>query len=196
MELVRSIRVTEADLLGRKFIRLPQSDLSEIDAYFEAVKTLRPFLRSNELDDLVTGFFLSRWEHGGIRFSYFTDDTERSSRGLDEHLRRLGVFRYLDDEVPVTTALESYTSETRTNLTFRRFLHLMTNVGLDLLEYDVSYARRLVAKYRLDIGPSRESSRAYFEKAFKPAPAYRALGADLREELLQVLDTWHSPWED
>jgi hypothetical protein len=61
--------VTEADLLGRKFIRLPQSDLSEIDAYFEAVKTLRPFLRSNELDDLVTGFFLSRWEHGGIRFS-------------------------------------------------------------------------------------------------------------------------------
>ena len=53
MELVRSIRVTEADLLGRKFIRLPQSDLSEIDAYFEAVKTLRPFLRWNELDDLV-----------------------------------------------------------------------------------------------------------------------------------------------
>ena len=102
----------------------------------------------------------------------------------------------MDDEVPVTTALESYTSETRTNLTFRRFLQLMTNVGLDLLEYDVSYARRLVAKYRLDIGPSRESSRAYFEKAFKPAPAYRALGADLREELLQGFDTWHSPWED
>lgn len=188
--------MTDADLLGRKFLRLPQSGLSEIAAYFEAVKTLQPFLRSNELDDLVKGFFLSMWTDGGIRFSYFTDDAERSSRGLDEQLPRLGVVRYMDDEIPVSTALEYYTSETRTNLTFRRFLQLMTNVGLDLLDYDVSYARRLAAKYRLDIGPSGESSRPYFEKGFKRAAVYRALDSSLQEELLEGLDTWHSPWED
>lgn len=127
----------------------------------------------------MKGFFLSMWTDGGIRFSYFTDDAERSSRGLNERLPRLGVVRYMDDEFPVTTALEYYTSETRTNLMFRRFLQLMTNVGLDLLDYDVSYARRLAAKYRLDIGPSGESSRRYFEKRFKRAAVYRTLDSSL-----------------
>lgn len=193
---MRPIRVTEADLLGRKFLRLPQPDPSEIVGYFTAVNTLQPFLRSNELDGMVTGFFLSMWNGGGIRFSYFTDDAERSSRGLDEHVSRLGLVRYMDDENPVTTALEYYTSERRTNLTFRRFLQLMTNVSLDLLDYDVSYARRLAAKYRLDVGPSGESSKEYFANGFRRAAAYRTLDSGLQEELLDGLDTWHSPWED
>ncbi len=193
---MRPIRVTEADRIGRKFIRLPAPGPSEIAGYFATVNTLQPLLRSNELEGLVTGFFLSMWDQGGIRFSYFTDDAERSSQGLDDHFSRSGVVKYIDDEIPFITAFEYYTSESRTNLAFRRYLQLMTNVSLDLLHYDVLYARRLAAKYRLDVGPSGESSRGHFVKGFKQASVYRTLEADLQEELLKGLDTWHSSWED
>ena len=137
---------------------------------------------------------MSVWDDGGIRFSYFTADPQVTEPGLTDRIVSLGFEKYLpdQDEPPREEQFESYLRGGQTNLAFRRFLQLMTNVGLELLDRDEEYSRRLVKKYRLDIAPSGDSSQDYFRKAFDRLAYFRSLPRRLQEELLAGLD--HVDW--
>ena len=190
------INVLETDKMGRMYIKLAGSQITEVNSYFAGVERLQSFLRSKELEFYVTGFFLSMWNNGGIRFSYFTNNPRQTISFLRNKLSSIGFVQYLNEEKPKDALFSSYLGEAKTELDFRRFLQLITNIGLDLLERNILYSRRLVGKYRLEIGPSGISSKPHFEQAFKKLDYYNSLIPDLRKELLDGLDYWHTSWED
>lgn len=153
-----------------------------------------PLIR--ELVSQPTGFYLSCWDNGGIRFSYFTNAPEQTVRFLNGELSSLGLVEYIAEIEPHDESFQDYRRGNTTNLQFRRFLQLITNMGLDLLEYDILYSRRLAAKYRLEIAPLGVSCKPYFETAFEKIPYYDSLTSELKKELLDGLDYWHTSWED
>jgi hypothetical protein len=190
------LKVSEPDKLGVIYIKLNQPPNSDIENYFEGIKKLQPFLRSTDLESKLTGFYLNMWNKGGIRFSYFTDNSEQSADFLNSKFLSMNFENYLPKEKPHDAPFDYYLGKNKTNLEFRRFLQLITNIGLDSLKLNVIYSRILVAKYRLEIAPSGQNSRPYFESAFKKNPYYNSLDFETKNELFEGLDYWHTSWED
>lgn len=190
------IQVSETDKLGVMYIKLNKGQISDIDNYFESVRKLQFFLRSKELKFQLTGFYLSMWNNFGIRFSYFTNNPPQTISFLNDEFSSMDFIKYLPEIKPQDESFDSYLGRNKTNLEFRKFLQLITNIGLDLLERDILYSRRLVARYRLDIAPLGISCKSYFEQPFKKISYYNSLTSDLKKELLNGLDYWHTSWED
>lgn len=77
-------------------------------------------------------------------------------------------------------------------LRFRNFLHTYTQIGLDLLDYDILYSRRLVAEYRLTYSPQKISCRPLFEPAFtEHSRFFNQLDTSSVEQLWKDLNYWH-----
>ncbi len=190
------IKVSDSDKIGRVYLKLKNSKGNNIDDYFEGVKKLQAFLRSKEFESNLTGFFLSFWNDGGIRFSYFTNNDHQTISFLDNKISSLGFTKYLDDVEPSDLSFGYYLRNVKTNLDFARFLQLITNIGLELLEKDVVYSRRLAVKYRLEIAPQGGSCKSYFEQAFNKMSYYKSLSPEIKQELMEGLDFWHTSWED
>lgn len=190
------INITASDKLGVIYIRLKESLDEDIDRYFKGVNNIQNLHRSNILLSSIKGYYLSLWNGGGIRFSYFTDNHNDSEEFLIEKFTSIGLEKYLESKNPHNETFNYYHGKSKSNLDFRRFLLLITNIGFDLLQYDINYCRCLAAKYRLDIAPSGISSKTYFESAFNKISYYNSLPSELRDELFDGLDYWHSSWED
>jgi len=190
------IKVSESDKLGVMYIAPNNHNTDNFNKYFKSVERLQPFLRSEELESHITGFYLSMWDGGGIRFSYFTKKPRKTPTYLVEEFTSLGFSEFQKNQKPHDEKFVYYHGKNKTNLEFRRFLQLITNIGLDLLNFDILYSRRLVAKYRLDIAPLGISCKSYFMPAFKRLPYYNSLSPENQNELFDGLDYWHSPCED
>ena len=77
-------------------------------------------------------------------------------------------------------------------LRFRSFLCTYTKIGLDLLDFDVLYSRRLVAEYRLVYSPQKISCRPLFEPAFcKSSNFFDKMSASNKRRLWEDLNYWH-----
>ena len=192
------IKISETDKLGVMYIILNNIQLSDNDKYFNGIEKLQSFLRSKELESYLTGFYLSIWNNSSIRFSYFTKTPRKTPSFLDEIFTSLGFVKFLPDKnkKPHDVTFSSYHGKNKTDLEFRKFLQLITNIGLDFLNWDILYSRRLVAKYRLEIAPLGVSCKSYFTPAFKKIPYYNSLTSKQRKELFDGLDYWHTSWED
>ena len=60
-----------------------------------------------------------------------------------------------NDELPRASLHLDYLGNGRaTTLQFRRFLHMITQIGMDLVSADVDSARQLAADYRLRVSPT------------------------------------------
>lgn len=88
------INVSKTDKLGVMYIKLTKGQLSDIDNYFEGVEKLQSFLRSKELESQLTGFYLSMWNNGGIRFSYFTNNPKQTISFLNDRFSSMGFVKY------------------------------------------------------------------------------------------------------
>jgi hypothetical protein len=190
------INITEVEKLGVVFIRLAENVGKNIYRYFEGINKLQDIHCSGILLSSIKGYYLSLWRDRGIRFSYFTNDANDSENFLYEEFSKIGLGQYLPSVKPRDETYSYYHGKNKSNLDFRRFLLLITNIGMDLLQYDINYGRRLAAKYRLEIAPSGVSSKTYFETAFNKLSYYNSLTIELRNELLNDLDYWHTSWED
>ena len=99
-----------------------------------------------------------------VRLSYFTNNKTETERIIQKFLDETRDIILLENKEPcVAKVSERYGGD---EPRFRNFLHTYTQIGLDLLDYDLLYSRRLVAEYRLTYSPQRISCRPLFEPAF------------------------------
>ena len=190
------MNIREIEKLGVMYLRLEKKLDTEINMYFNGVSKLQELHRSGILLTSIKGYYLSFWKDGSIRFSYFTNKSNDSEKFLNDKFSAIGFKKYLPSHEPQEETFKLYLGHSKSNLEFRRFLILITNIGMDLIQYDINYSRCLVAKYRLEIAPLGIKSKTYFELAFKKLPYYNSLTSNLQSELFNGLDYWYTSWED
>ncbi len=186
-------RISESDLFGRVFVR--SSCTMPIEGYFETLGLLSPLLDAAAFRRHVKGFYLNvAGNCDSVRLSYFTASAGGALRCIDELIGEADLMQFRQEEPRSEQVSKDYGGQ---ELRFRRYLFLYTLIGVDLLRYDVAYARRLAAQYRLVFSPQRVSSKLIFEPAFqKHSATYAKLSKPLQDQLWQDLNYWHSSWED
>lgn len=181
--------LTTNDLFGRIFLRC--SDLRPIDGYFACLNSIRPLLENHEFKSSTPGFYVNISEGiNSVRLSYFTNNKTETERVIQKFLKQntsIGLFKQEDPHA--TKVSERYSGE---ELRFRNFLHTYTQIGLDLLEYDILYSRRLLAEYRLTYSPQKISCGPLFEPAFtKHSLFFNQLYSSSVKQLWKDLNYWH-----
>lgn len=182
-------RITETDLFGTFHLRVP--DGGRFAGYYSSLNAIRPLLDSGEWKKNVTGYYLNvAGDFDAVRLSYLTTSPEQTRQVVDAFVAERGLEYIQDPSVPVQARIsEEYGGE---ELRFRRFLATYTHIGLDLLDYDITYARRLVAEYRLSYSPQRLSCRPLFEPALtKHSPYYNNLDSHSKTQLWRDFHYWH-----
>jgi len=186
-------RISEKDFFGRTFIRIPGG--SQVAGYFNTISSIRKLLRDHQFVKSVSGYYFNvAGNLDTVRLSYFCTDKMSVPIVIDSYLTSNGLLK-TNEELPHEARVsEGYKGE---ELRFRKFLFLYSLIGLDLLNYDLEYSRRLVGHYRLDISTQRISSNPTFEPAFeKHSETFRKLSSSAKDQLWKDLDYWHSEWED
>jgi hypothetical protein len=186
------LKAEKDDLRAVWYIRPKDPDTNGVKLYFEGISKLAEFLCSDELHKHINGFHLSLWLEFGIRFTFFTNVDLDSEDYLQEQFEKLSFERYLEkvEESPRTEQYEVYCNKGKSYLDFRRYLQLMTNIGLLLLEKDIADTRYMAARYRLEIGPTRVSAKPFFEEWFKDLDYFKIMDVTIKEELLDGFDFW------
>ena len=182
-------RIAATDLFGRFYLRAP--DGGRIAGYYSSLNALRPLLDSGEWKESVTGYYLNvAGDLDAVRLSYFTTSPDQTRRIVESFVADHGLEYVRPSSAPVSERISArYGGE---ELRFRKFLATYTQIGLDLLDYDITYARRLVAEYRLSYSPQRLSCRPLFEPALtKHSPYYNSLDSQAKSQLWQDFDYWH-----
>ena len=182
--------LTIDNLFGRAFLRC--LDLRPIEGYFNCLNLIKPLLENPNFKSSTPGFYLNvSDELNSVRLSYFTNNKTETERVIREFLNgnsNISLFRC--EEPCVVKISEGYGGE---ELKFRKFLNTYTHIGLDLLDYDILYSRRLVAEYRLTYSPQRIPCRPLFEPAFsKHSSFFNQLDSSAVRQLWKDLDYWHS----
>lgn len=180
--------LTTQDLFGRVFLRC--SDLRPIDGYFTCLNSIKPLLESPNFKSSTPGFYINVGEDlPSVRLSYFTSNKIETERAIQEFLNKNSNISVEREEPHVAEVSKGYGGE---ELRFRNFLHTYTQIGLDLLDYDILYSRRLVAEYRLTYSPQKISCRPLFEPAFtKHSRFFNQLDTSSVEQLWKDLNYWH-----
>jgi len=186
-KIMRNLK--EDNFLGRVFVGC--SDLRPIDGYFACIDVIRPILKKADFKSLITGFYINIGNNdlNAVRFSFFIKDKKDVEKiaKIFENESNVNLIRY--DRASEEKFSDTYGG---TEINFRRFLHIYTQIGLDLLEYDVLYSRRLVAEYRLTVSPQRISCRSHFEPAFiRHSRYFKKLDSASVEQLWKDLDFWY-----
>jgi len=180
--------LTENNFLGRVFVNC--SDLRPIDGYFTCVNLIRPILKKADFKSLITGFYINvAGNLNSVRLSFFVEDKDNVEK-VTEILRNAGGVNLIrHDKASQEKFSDTYGG---TEIGFRRFLHIYTQIGLDLLNYNTLYSRRLVAEYRLTYSPQRISCRSFFEPALKKHSSYfNQLNNASAQQLWKDLDFWY-----
>lgn len=181
--------LTTNDLCGRIFFRC--SDLRPIDGYFSCLNSVKSLLESPNFKSSTPGFYINVSEGvNSVRLSYFTSnraETEGAIQGFSDENSNIRIFKR--EEPHVAEVSRRYGGE---ELRFRKFLHTYTQIGLDLLDYDILYSRRLLAEYRLTYSPQKISCRPLFEPAFtKHSLFFNQLHSSSVKQLWKDLNYWH-----
>lgn len=185
--------VSDTDFYCLLFLEIPANG-SINDQYFKSVLDLSKKTKSDEFRKHLTGFYLSKYNKN-IRFSFFINGANRVEFIKQFFLKN--DFKIVNDiPKPKFETFSSYCNMEKGNLNFRRYLQLITNVGLDLLEYDILYARKVVAKYRLEIVPQNKNIEKYFDRVLQKSQYYLSLSQQLKSELLSGLSFWIDDYND
>jgi len=181
--------LTKDNLLGRVFLNCLAS--RPIDGYFTCLNLIRPLLENSYFQSLIAGFYINvGYNFSSVRLSYFTNDKEGVKKVIEDFLNNNSDLKLIKfDEARKENFSKDYGG---TELEFRKFLHTYTQIGLDLLDYDILYSRRLVAEYRLTYSPQRISCKPLFEPAFRNhSKFFNQLDSSSVGQLWKDLDYWY-----
>jgi hypothetical protein len=182
-------RITETDLFGTFHLRLP--DGGRFAGYYSTLNAIRPLHDSGEWKASITGYYLNvTGNFDAVRLSYLTTSPEQARQVVDGFVAAYGLEYIQEPSAAVSKRISAdYGGE---ELRFRKFLATYTQIGLDLLDYDIRYARRLAAEYRLSYSPQRLSCRPLFEPALqKQSPYYNGLDSRAQAQLWRDFNYWH-----
>jgi len=182
---------------GVIFLRFSDLKGLDVNRYFDCLRAVKPLLESSDFTDSTPGFYINYITNseGGnsVRLTYFTENEAKTKNAIEDFLNansKIVLFSSHDSkESQKGNIAEGYGGE---NLRFRRFLNTYTQIGLDLLDYDILYSRRLVAEYRLTYSTQKISPKPLFEPAFnKHSKFFCQLDSFDIEQLWKDLNFWH-----
>jgi len=191
----------EKALVGKKYLKT--SDIL-IEGYFECIKAIKPLLANFDSSSSTPGFYINISENKSnklniVRLTFFTYAPGETEKIIEVFLKdnsniiSLPVEDFNDKNFkkPIECKIsEGYGGE---EIRFRNFLNNYTHIGLDLLDYDVLYSRRLVAEYRLTYSPRKTSCKPLFEPIFsKHSKFFNLLNDSSKKQLWKDLDFWHT----
>jgi len=181
--------LTEDSLFGTAFFTSNNLKSLDIEEYFSCLNLLQPFLKSSDFVGSTEGFYINYIN--SVRLSYFINDKVKVIEIIKDFLNRniaLSLSRSLEEPKPDKVSVDYGDHELR----FRKFLNTYTQIGLDLLDYDTLYSRRLVAEYRLIYSRQKIPCRSLFEPSFrKHSEFFNNLDNLSVEQLWKDLDYWY-----
>lgn len=184
-----STNLSVDDLLG--VLYFSSQDMRMIDGYFNCINLIKPLINKLDSQPHTSGFYLNIGKRlNSVRLSYFTNNESKTQKVINDFLNESSDVTAFDFEKPKHNEFSQYYGGDE--LRFRRFLCTYTKIGLDLLDFDVLYSRRLVAEYRLVYSPQKTSCRPLFETAFrKHSNFFNQLSASNKGQLWEDLNYWH-----
>lgn len=179
--------------MGRVFV-----EADSLSEYFEHVATFAAFLENGQLGDTITGCYMNRIPRPYGRTFRLTYFTRRPSDA------RSKIFRFAGDRL-LPIAEENKPDEENIALeyggiklerAFRSYLSTYSWIGVDLLNSDRQYARRLCAVFRWRVFPAGTSYREYFRPSFQNrSQAYRSLSTTAKAAFWENLARWPDPFQ-
>lgn len=191
----------EKALVGKKYLKISDTP---IEGYFDCIKVIKPLLADFNSSSSTPGFYINISGNSSnrlnvVRLTFFTYNPEETKKIIDRFLNNntnvvslpLEDFRDENFKKPIECRIsEGYGGE---EIRFRNFLNSYTHIGLDLLDYDILYSRRLVAEYRLTYSTQRISCKPLFEHPFsRHSKFFNQLDGYSIEQLWNDLNFWHS----
>ena len=158
-------RISENDLFGRYFLKKPNG--IKFDNYYNTIVELRSLFDSEDWNKYVTGYYINVADDmmNAVRLSYFTADAAKVSKCKDNFCSSNNIVESHPPILPDETRIsKGYGNE---ELRFRKFLHMYTLIGLDLLKADLLNARCLFATFRFQVMHSRQAYKPHFEGTFE-----------------------------
>ncbi|MGD8380949.1 MAG: hypothetical protein PVJ11_02295, partial [Syntrophobacterales bacterium] len=138
-------QLRETDLFGRFYLKKPNG--GRFQGYYESLSAIRPFLRSKEWLQSVTGYYVNvAGKQDAVRLSYWTTAPEQTRKIVDLFVSQNGLKHIEEPVIPKHT--RNSTGYGDEELRFRRFLSTYTLIGLEIMETDLLHARRLLATFR------------------------------------------------
>jgi len=187
--------------IGKKYLKT--SDIPTV-GYFECIKAIKPLMARFDSSSSTPGFYINCSVNKSnqlniVRLTFFTHVPEETEKIIDIFLKnntnvislQVEDFKDASFKKPIECKIsEGYGGE---EIRFRNSLNTYTHIGLDLLDYDVLFSRRLVAEYRLTYSPQKISCKPLFEPIFfKHSKFFKLLDDFSKKQLLEDLDFWHT----
>lgn len=194
------VNIIEKALIGKRYLKI--SDIA-IEGYFGCIKAIKPLLTDLDSNSSTSGFYINISGNESnhlnvVRITFFTYNTQETKKIIDTFLSNNTnvVSLLLEDfgdenfKEPIECKIsEGYGGE---EIRFRNFLNTYTHIGLDLIDYDILYSRRLVAEYRLTYSTQKISPKILFESVFsKHSKFFLQLDSGSIKQLWKDLDFWH-----
>lgn len=184
--------ITENDLFGRFYLRrLPNE--GPYRNYYASIDAVRPLLEREAWQEYVTGYYINAYTgRDAVRLSYFTNHPEETVKTIRDFLAKNNMDQPSRSELPHAAKIaELYGGE---ELRFRKFLNLYTRIGLDLLEGDRLYARRLFILLRYRFMKMKQPYEEYLKDPFEEnSKTYRLLTDKEKKQLWKDLNHWPNP---
>jgi hypothetical protein len=184
-------RISEDDLFGRFFLKKPNG--IKANSYYNTIDELRPLLNGEGWKECITGYYINvAGAMDAVRLSFFTADPQNALKCKEDFCLANDVVEAQPCEHPHKRKIsEKYGGE---ELRFRKFLHMYTSIGLDLLMADLLNARCLFATFRLQVMRSRQAYKPHFEGTFeKHSQTYLSLSEEAKEQFWNDLSNWPNP---
>lgn len=184
-----STNLSVDDLLGVLYLK--SQDMRMIDGYFNCINLIKPLISKLDSQPHTSGFYLNTGKRlPSVRLSYFTSNESKTQRVINDFLKESSDVTAFGFEKPRHNKFSQHYGGDE--LRFRSFLCNYTKIGLDLLDFNVPYSRRLVAEYRLVYSPQKISCRPLFEPAFcRHSIFFNQLNASNKRQLWEDLNYWH-----
>jgi len=197
-----------AELVTAYSVEMSNSDLSEDDlfghfildsgsqerfhGYYETLMEVRSLLASTAWQSSVTGCYVnSARSFRSLRLSFFTREPEKARAAVTAFCGSTSV-EVLEEGQPQRQRVSAeYGGE---ELRFRNFLSTYSPLGLDIMERDLLYAKRLLATFRWRVMRARESYRQHFEGTLATWSAtWSTLSEAQRAQWWSDLGHWPNP---
>jgi hypothetical protein len=153
----------EDHLGGRVFLGFADRPITDPDAYFQLIPTIKPLFAREDFAAATAGYYISYIRDpdvpdGALRLNYFTVDASQTIDSIDDFVRQSGVLAIVRAEhADRTKPLDEYDEgRDKLELNFRNFLDANTRIGLDMIEnFGAHSFQSLVAAYRFILLPKR-----------------------------------------
>lgn len=188
---IHSLKISENDLFGRFFLKRPDGE--KYHNYYRTIATICSLLQCNDWNECVTGYYINvAGDMDAVRLSYFTSDPQNTLKCKDDFCSANNVAEIQSCEYPHEVKIsEGYGGE---ELRFRKFLHMYTLIGIDLINSDLIKARCLFATFRLQVMRARQAYKPHFEGTFeKCSQTYLSLFEEDKQQFWSDLSNWPNP---